>query len=185
MEYLEAAIRAGAAIGAEYTLVSLGHSGGLPLQERTRRLERSLLRLGRRGTASGSCPGGGEPDPLGVGRLYQLGFLCRTAGAPDHPALCGMCDVVVPFVQGEDPADYPQAAWGAGCGHLHLVDSDGDQRDPSVPGEGMMPLGRVLRDIRAAGYDGAATLELVTHCIDAPLPVCAAGAGAWAKELMV
>ena len=45
MEYLEAAIRAGAAIGAEYTLVSLGHSGGLPPQERTRRLERSLLRL--------------------------------------------------------------------------------------------------------------------------------------------
>ncbi|MCQ4808276.1 hypothetical protein NE626_16045, partial [Intestinimonas massiliensis] len=34
-----------AAIGAEYTLVSLGHSGGLPLQERTRRLESSLLRL--------------------------------------------------------------------------------------------------------------------------------------------
>ena len=53
-----------------------------------------------------------------------------------------------------------------------------------VPGEGVMPLGRVLRDIRAAGYDGAATLELVTHYIDAPSRY-ARLALERAKELMV
>ena len=45
-------------------------------------------------------------------------------------------------------------------------------------------LGRVLRDIRAAGYDGAATLELVTHYIDAPSRY-ARLALERAKELMV
>lgn len=67
--------------------------------------------------------------------------------------------------------------------HLHLVDSDGVSETHLIPGDGVMDLGALLRDIRAAGYDSTATLELVTHYIDNPTD-----AARWAlrraKELM-
>ena len=183
MEYLEAAIRAGAAVGAEYTLVSMGHSGGLPPQERTRRLERSLLRLADAAQRLGHALVVENLTPCESDVCTDLDSYAALLERLDHPALFGMCDAAAPFVQGEDPADYPRRL-GSRMRHLHLVDSDGVSETHLVPGEGVMPLGRVLRDIRAAGYDGAATLELVTHYIDAPSRY-ARLALERAKELMV
>lgn len=85
----------------------------------------------------------------------------------NSPALLGMCDVVPPFVQQEDPADYVRAL-GKRMGHLHLVDNDGNSDTHLLPGDGVMPLRQILRDMRSAGYDGMATIELVTNYMSDP-----------------
>ena len=81
--------------------------------------------------------------------------------------LFGMCDVVVPFVQGEDATDYARLLGGR-MAHLHLADSDGMSDTHLIPGEGRMDFPTLLRSLQACGYDGRATLELVTHYIDTP-----------------
>ena len=85
----------------------------------------------------------------------------------ESPCLFGMCDLVAPFTQNEDPADYVRKL-GNNMRHLHLVDSDGVSDTHLIPGDGAMPLASILRDMRAAGYDGTATIELVTNYIDRP-----------------
>lgn len=85
----------------------------------------------------------------------------------DSPALLGMCDVVAPYVQGEDPADYVRKL-GHRMAHLHLVDGDGVSETHLVPGEGSIPLRQIVGDMRRAGYDGMATIELVTNYLIDP-----------------
>ena len=161
MEYLEAAIRAGAAIGAEYTLVSMGHSGGLPPQERTRRLERSLLPPGRRGTASGHALVVENLTPCESDACTNLASYAALLERLDHPALCGMCDAAA-LCAGRGPGGLSPAAWGAGCGISIWWDSGmGSARPIWCPARNDAAGAGKLRDIRAAGYDGAATLELV------------------------
>lgn len=167
MEYLEAAIRAGAALGAEYTLVSMGHSGGLPPDRRGERLRRSLRRLEAQARRAGQLLLLETLTPFESDTCTACGEYAALLEELDLPALYGMCDVVVPFVQGEDPAQYPRLLGGR-MRHLHLVDSDGTSESHLVPGDGVMPLKQILRDIRAAGYDGMATLELVTNYLNDP-----------------
>ena len=52
--------------------------------------------------------------------------------------------------------------------HLHLIDSDGTSESHLVPGDGVMPLRKIVQDIHAAGYGGTATLELVTNYLSDP-----------------
>jgi len=167
MAYLELAIQAGAALGASYTLISMGHSGGLPPAQRRSRLQRSLVRLEKAARRAG------QPLLLETLTPYESDT-CTTCdeyaallAELDLPALYAMCDLVVPFVQGEDPADYPRRL-GRRMRHLHLVDSDGVSETHLVPGSGVMPLRQILSDFRAAGYDGTATIELVTNYLDDP-----------------
>ena len=81
--------------------------------------------------------------------------------------LFGMCDVVVPFVQGETAAHYVRVL-GARMVHLHLADGDGVSDTHLLPGEGKIPFMGWLDELHACGYDGRATIELVTHYIDTP-----------------
>ena len=85
----------------------------------------------------------------------------------NSPLLFGMCDVVPPYVQGENPADYVRVL-GRRMAHLHLVDNDGVSDTHLIPGEGNMNLKMILSEMRGAGFDGTATLELVTNYIDDP-----------------
>ena len=87
--------------------------------------------------------------------------------AVDSPWLMGMCDVVPPVLQGEDPVDYCRHL-GSRMAHLHLVDCDGVTETHLIPGDGVLNLKQIVSDFRQAGYDGRATLELVTHYMDDP-----------------
>ncbi len=167
MAYLETAIRAGAALGASYTLISMGHSGGLPPAQRRARLRRSLVRLEKAARRAGQPLLLETLTPYESDTCTTLAEYAALLEELDLPALYAMCDLVVPFVQGEDPADYPRRL-GQRMRHLHLVDSDGVSDTHLVPGSGVIPLGQILRDFRAAGYDGTATIELVTNYLDAP-----------------
>ena len=105
--------------------------------------------------------------PFESNTCTRLEELLEVLDTISSPMLLGMCDVVVPFVQGEDPADYPLRL-GDRMAHLHLVDSDGGSETHLLPGEGRMDLRTLLYRFREAGYDGRATLELVTHYISDP-----------------
>lgn len=167
MHYLSSAFRAATAIGAQYTLVSMGHGGFAPQQQRQARLERSLRRLCREAEDAGQIILLETLTPYESNTCTRLDELRQVLDVINSPVLLGMCDVVPPFVQQEDPADYARVL-GKRMGHLHLVDNDGQSDSHLLPGDGIMPLKQILRDMRAAGYDGMATIELVTNYMSAP-----------------
>ena len=183
MGYLETALTCGKALGAWATLISIGHSGGLPADVRRGRLLRSLRRLSRRAESLEHRIVLETLTPFESDTCTRLSELIEILEALSSPVLLGMCDVVVPFVQDEDPADYPRHL-GSRMAHLHLVDSDGVSETHLLPGDGVMDLRQTLAGIRASGYDGRATLELVTHYMDDPS--AAAGAALTrTKELLL
>ena len=167
MSYLSSAFRAASAIGAQYTLVSVGHGGSAPQQQRQERLERSLHRLCREAEAAGQIILLETLTPYESNTCTRLSELRQVLETIDSPVLLGMCDVVPPFVQQEDPADYVRVL-GKCMGHLHLVDNDGESDSHLLPGDGIMPLRKILWDMRAAGYNGMATIELVTNYMSDP-----------------
>lgn len=167
MSYLQDAFRAASAIGASHTLVSVGHGGSLPLQKRMERLLQSLEFLSRAAETEGQKILLETLTPYESNTCTRLQELQEVLDAVPSPALLGMCDVVPPFVQQEDPADYIRVL-GERMGHLHLVDNDGVSDTHLLPGDGIMPLRQILADMRSAGFDGTVTVELVTNYISDP-----------------
>ena len=167
MDYLSAALCCGRALGAKHTLISVGHSGFAPLQERRGRLLKSLRQL--------SSEAERLDHPLLLEPLTPMeSDFCTCAEELldileelNSPFIQGMCDVVVPFVQHRNPADDIRL-FGSRMAHLHLTDSDGITEAHLLPGDGNMDLRGLLGELRTGIYDGTATLELVTHYIDTP-----------------
>lgn len=169
IRYLKTAIMASALLGAEAMLLSIGHSGGLPPKQRQARLLQSLQvlseeaqRLGQTLLLENLTPM--ESDGYTTLETYRTLFEEELA---DLPCIRAMCDVVVPFVQREDPTRYCRVL-GTALSHLHLTDSNGIDASHLMPGDGIMDLRLVLRDFRSAGYDGNVTIELVTGYIEDP-----------------
>ena len=167
MDYLKAALRCGKALGAAYTLISLGHSGFAPEAVRKARLRKSLLHLVEHAGHLNHNIVLETLTPYETDHCTHAEELKALLDEIDSDYLFGMCDVVVPFVQGEDPADYPRLL-GRHMVHLHLADSDGMSDTHLIPGEGGIDFPKLLCALKACGYDGCATLELVTHYIDTP-----------------
>lgn len=168
MRYLEDAIDITAEIGAEKMLFSAGH-GGYTATERelTARLTESLRRLSARAEEKGVQL---ILEPLTV---YESNVICslrdleRALDAVPSPNLKGMCDLAVPFTTGEPAAEYVRRL-GERFQYLHIIDNDGVSDSHILPEDGCMPLAGMLREIRAAGYDGQATIELVTGYLKEP-----------------
>lgn len=167
LDYLKTCLHAASLLGAGAMLVSAGHGGNVPYEERYDRLVNSLSILAK--------AAGEEGVKLYLETLtsYEsnicttLPELCRVLKDVNDDRLYAICDVAAPFSAGEDPADYARML-GERLAHVHLVDNDGKSDIHLIPGEGVMPLGRIVSDLREAGYKGGATLELVTHYIDEP-----------------
>jgi Sugar phosphate isomerases/epimerases len=167
VRYLELAMDVGKALGASDTLISVGHGGDATYKALRARLTRTLRELAEYAEAIGHRL---VLEPLTAfesNTCTTCAELCEVLEEVSSPALGGMCDVVAPFTQGEDPAEYPRLLGGR-MRHLHLVDSDGVSETHLMPGDGVMDLKKVLSDIREAGYDGTCTLELVTNYIAEP-----------------
>lgn len=161
MEYLENALAVSRDIGASYMLVSVGHSGaGVNKKER---LRKSLQRLERMAEK--------VEIPILMETLtpYESDFCTSlnefAENLPDSPFLNVVLDVVAPFSQGEDPADYARV-FGKRLRHLHLVDNDGLSDTHLIPGDGVINLEKVVKDLLECGYEGDATIELVTNYIN-------------------
>lgn len=167
MNYLTDALHCGKALGAEYTLVSVGHSGGIPVDERRKRLRMSLVHLSREAEQIGHKIVVEPLTPLESDFCNTSTELLEILTEVNSPFVQGMCDVVVPFVQRLNPAEEIRLL-GEHMMHLHLVDSDGITDTHLLPGEGIMNLRGFLSELKDTGYDGRATIELVTNYIDRP-----------------
>ena len=167
MDYLFLSLSCAKKLGAEKMLISVGHGGSAPEIERRQRLMSSLRALSREASRLELPIVLETLTPFESNSCTRLSELCEVLEELDSPFVLGMCDVAVPFVQGEDPADYARLL-GSRMAHLHFVDNDGESDTHLIPGEGKMNLKKILSDFRCSGYDGTATLELVTNYTDDP-----------------
>lgn len=168
MKYLEDAIALTADMGAAYMLFSAGHAGyETPEAEIFARLVKSIERLTKRAEEKDVTL---ILEPLTV---YESNVICsardleRALAAVPSDHLVGMVDLAVPFTTGEPAAEYVRRL-GNRFGYLHVIDNDGVSDSHILPGDGDIPLGPVLREIQKAGYDGLATIELVTGYLKEP-----------------
>ncbi len=172
--YIERAIDASAALDAGFTLIALGHAGDLAAPAQIReRIRESLTVLGGYALKKKNLL---IVEPLSWRESNTINTarqLAEALKAVDCPAVAGMCDTVVPFVQkrqgiADETLDTYFDLLGPKLAHVHMTDSDGVSEDHVVPGEGCAPLQDMLRMLKARGYDGWVTLELVTKYIDQP-----------------
>lgn len=168
VEYLKSALIAGKAIGARFTLVSTGHAGyGLTRREIEKRLYEALSALTELAEEIGHKILLETLTPYETNVCTTVADLKEVLDKIDSPVLSGMCDLAVPFSVREPVMNYFELL-GSRIEHLHIIDNDGVSDGHLVPGEGVMPLKEILQEIKDFGYDGTATVELVTAYIHEP-----------------
>ena len=168
MRYLEDAIDITAEIGAGKMLFSAGHAGYCVSEKEVfSRLRKSLERLTAYAEKKGIML---LLEPLTV---YESNVICslrdleRALESVKSEYLAGMCDLAVPFTTGEPAAEYVRRL-GKRFQYLHVIDNDGMSDSHILPGDGTLPMKSVLKEIQRAGYDGQATIELVTGYLKEP-----------------
>lgn len=167
MTYFAQTMYCGKAMGAEYVLFSLAHGGTAGVRKREGRLVKALDTIQDLAEKIGQKVLLENLTPFESNQYTRLHEYAELINNQEHTMIYGMCDVVVPFVQKENPIDYYQEL-GAKMAHLHLVDSDGKSETHYIPGEGIMDLAALLHSFQELGYQGRATIELVTHYIANP-----------------
>ena len=167
MKYFETAFKAATMIGAEYTLISVGHGGHVNNRDRWDRLVESMQVLSKLAHDNGQKILLETLTPMESNTCTKLDDLLKLLHTVNNDSLLGMCDVVSPYIQGIDPVDYLRKL-GPKMAHLHLVDCDGKTEDHYVPGEGIMPLKEIVGGFIKNGYNGTATIELVAKYMDDP-----------------
>lgn len=168
LDYLKTAIEIGQALGADYTVISAGHAGYhaskkdiwdrlygsvRELVDFAEEMEHTVLLEALTPFESNVCTSAND--------------LVEIVGAIDSPYFGAMCDIVPPYVQGEPIMTYFKKL-GKDLKHLHIVDSDGSSDTHFIPGDGNIPLSELMGEIRESGYEGGATIELVTAYINEP-----------------
>ncbi len=129
LAYVKRAIDAARDLGAGFTLIAMGHAGDLltPKQIQTR-IRESLLVLGEHALSRGIRL---IIEPLSWREANTINTAAQLAEALDEvncPAVCGMCDVVVPFVQqkqaiADETLDTYFDLLGDRLAHIHMTDS--------------------------------------------------------------
>lgn len=168
IEYLKTAIEMGKALGTEYTVISAGHAGYMASsKEIWERLCISIRELVE-------CAHQNDQILL-IEALTQFeSNVCTNANDLydiveyiNSPQFGAMCDLVPPYVHNESIMTYFRKL-GKSLKHVHIIDSDGKSDIHLVPGEGSIPLKELIKEIKEYGYDGGATIELVTSYINEP-----------------
>lgn len=167
MDYFEQALRCGRLLGAEYVLFSIAHGGKQPPEQRRQRLGRAAKAVREMAERLGQKVLWENLSPFESNQCTRLKDYADFLSQTDSPMISGMCDVVVPFVQGEEPLEYLKEL-GPRMAHLHLADSDGESETHYLPGAGKMDLASLIRSYEEQGYRGRVTIELVTHYIEEP-----------------
>lgn len=174
LAYICRAIDASAALGARFTLIAFGHAGDMTnAAAMQRRIRDSLQILGEHAVRRNNLL---IIEPLSYRETNTITTARQLAEALETvncPAVVGMCDTVVPFLQrqqgvSDETLDTYFDLLGPRLRHIHMTDSDGVSEDHVVPGEGIAPLKEMLRTLRRRNYTGHVTLELVTKYIAEP-----------------
>lgn len=168
MEYLKTAIDMGKSLGADYTVISVGHAGyNATKKEIWERLCKSMRELVDYAQEKEHMILLEALTPFESNVCTTANDLCEIIEYIDSPYFGAMCDVVPPYVQHESIMSY-FGKLGKKLKHLHIVDSDGISDTHLVPGDGSIPLKELIEEIQEYGYGGGATIELVTAYINEP-----------------
>ena len=168
VEYLKLCLDMAKEMGAAYMLTSPANGGYLATYEDLwPRLEKTIRELGE---YAAKCEVKLTVEPL---TPYESNFFTRANDLVelfrriDNPWIVGMCDVVPPFVQHESIMAYFDKL-GPKMDHMHIIDGEQGTDSHIMPGDGSMPLTELFCELKRIGYEGTATVELVTGYINEP-----------------
>ncbi len=168
VEYLKLSMDMAKEMGAEWTLMSPASAGYYAtFEEIWDRLVKTVRELSDHAEKIGHKIVLEALTPFESNVCKSANDLAEVFRRVDSPALFGMCDIVPPFVQHESIMAYFDKL-GDRMHHLHIIDSDGTSDTHVMPGEGTIPLPELMAEIKEIGYQGTATIELVTAYINEP-----------------
>lgn len=166
--YLKLCLDMAKEMGADYMLISPGHAGYLPTyKEIWTRMEKTIRELGSYAEHTGVKLVVEALTPYESNAFKSANDAVELFRRVDSPYVVGMCDLVPPFVQHESIMAYLDKL-GEKMYHLHIIDGEQGTDSHIVPGEGTIPLLELLKELKESGYQGTATLELVTGYINEP-----------------
>ena len=168
VEYLKLCLDMAKEMGAKYMLTSPANGGYLATYDDLwPRLEKTIRELGEY-AAKYEVRLTVEPlTPYESNFFTRANDLLELFRRVDNPWVVGMCDVVPPFVQHESIMAYFDKL-GEKMYHMHIIDGEQGTDSHIMPGEGSMPLTELFCELKRIGYEGTATLELVTGYINEP-----------------
>ena len=168
VEYLKLCLDMAREMGASFMLTSPANGGYYATYDDLwPRLETTIRELGEH---AAKCEVKLTVEPL---TPYESNFFTRANDLVelfrrvDNPWIVGMCDVVPPFVQHESIIAYFDKL-GPKMDHLHIIDGEQGTDSHIMPGEGSLPLPELFCELKRIGYEGTATIELVTSYINEP-----------------
>ena len=168
VEYLKTAIDIGKSLETNYTIISAGHAGyEASSKEIWERFCKSMKELTDYAQKREHIILIEALTPFESNVCTSANDICEIIEYIDSPYFKAMCDIVPPFVQAESIMSYFKKL-GKNLKHLHIIDSDGKSDMHLIPGDGIIPLKELMEEIKDFGYNGSATIELVTAYIKEP-----------------
>ena len=168
VEYLKLCLDMAKEMGADYMLVSPAHAGYLATYEEIwERLEKTVRELGDHAEKVGVKLVVETLTPYESNAFKSANDAVELFKRIDSPYVVGMCDLVPPFVQHESILAYLDKL-GDKMYHFHIIDGEQGTDSHIVPGEGSIPIPELMKELKEAGYNKTATLELVTGYINEP-----------------
>lgn len=168
VDYLKLCLDMAKEMGADYMLISPAHAGYLATYEAIwARMVKTIGELTEHAEKVKVKLVVETLTPYESNALKSANDLVELFRRIDSDYLVGMCDTVPPFVQHESIMAYLEKL-GSKMYHMHIIDGDQGTDSHIVPGEGSIPLPELIKELKDAGYNGTATLELVTGYINEP-----------------
>ncbi|KAI4439546.1 fructoselysine 3-epimerase [Schaedlerella arabinosiphila] len=166
--YLKLCLDMAKELGADYMLVSPAHAGyQADYEEIWSRMEETIRELGEHAEKTEVKLVVETLTPYESNAFKSANDAAELFKRIDSPYVVGMCDLVPPYVQHESIMAYLDKL-GDKMYHFHIIDGEQGTDSHIVPGEGSIPLKELFMELKEAGYQGTATLELVTGYINEP-----------------
>lgn len=166
--YLKLCLDMAKELGADYMLVSPAHAGyQADYEEIWSRMEKTIRELGEHAEKTEVKLVVETLTPYESNAFKSANDAAELFKRIDSPYVVGMCDLVPPYVQHESIMAYLDKL-GDKMYHFHIIDGEQGTDSHIVPGEGSIPLKELFMELKEAGYQGTATLELVTGYINEP-----------------
>lgn len=168
VDYMKLCLNMAKEMKADYMLISPAHAGYLASYEDIwDRMVKTIRELTEHAEKTGVKLVVETLTPYESNAFKNSNDLAELLNRINSPYLFGMCDVVPPFVQHESIMAYLEKL-GNKLYHMHIIDGVQGTDSHIVPGEGAIPLPELFKELKEAGYEKTATLELVAGYINEP-----------------
>ncbi len=166
--YLKLCLEMTKEMNAEFMIISPAHAGYLSSHDHIwKRMTKSIKELTEHAEKLEIKLVVETLTPYETNAFKSSNDLGKLLEQINSPFLYGMCDVVPPFVQYESIMAYFEK-FGDKVSHMHIIDGKQGTDSHIIPGEGSIPLLELFKELKYYGYEGTATLELVTEYINEP-----------------